>query len=395
MTLEKVFLCIPFLKVMSGKLFLFKSTFMKRFRYLLRWFHRLSGMLIAIPFAVICITGAFLAFEPQLLRQIHPELYYLSRPYSGDRVSIRTVSEKVESQLPDGMTLGALQIGQADEAWIYEISSMRKAELFVDPSSGKVLGMIDHDAGGFYQLRKLHRWLGDTLNRESDAPCIGRIVVGIFTGWSVLVILSGFYLWFPRSRKSWSLRFRWPGWLSAGYASEYQRHTLMGVWCGVPIIALALTGLTWSFPAYRDGFFALWGADYSQRKITSAETDTTDFRYLWDQAWPLVRQEHSSLKKVHFEETVVEVISSSSFPGITVTDRYLLSSASGGLNPFPREAQRARSVRSGIVLVHEGLWMGWFSQLLTFLWALSGVYLSWSGVRLWKFRRLQKKQYVG
>ena len=129
--------------------------------------------------------------------------------------------------------------------------------------------------------------------------------------------------------------------------------------------------------------------------MNSAETDTTDFRYLWDQAWPLVRQEHSSLKKVHFEETVVEVISLSSFPGITVTDRYLLSSASGGLNPFPREAQRARSVRSGIVLVHEGLWMGWFSQLLTFLWALSGVYLSWSGVRLWKFRRLQKKQYVG
>lgn len=364
---------------------------MKRFRYSVRWFHRLSGVLVAIPFAVICITGACLAFEPQLLRLIHPELYYLSRPYSADSVSIRDVSEKVESQLPAGMTLGALQIGQADEAWIYEISSMRKAELFVDPSSGKVLGMIDHDAGGFYQLRKLHRWLGDTLNRESDAPCIGRIVVGIFTGWSVLVILSGFYLWFPRSRKSWALRFRWPGWLAAGYASEYQRHTLMGVWCGVPIIALALTGLTWSFPAYRDGFFALWGADYSQRKIKSAEADTTDCRHLWDQAWPLVRQEHSSLRKVHFEETMVEVASSSSFPGITVTDRYLLSSASGGLNPFPGEAQRARNVRAGIVLVHEGLWMGLFSQLLTFLWALSGAYLSWSGLRLWKFRRLRKK----
>lgn len=364
---------------------------MKRFRYSVRWFHRLSGVLVAIPFAVICITGVCLAFEPQLLRLIHPELYYLSRPYSVDSVSIRDVSEKVESQLSVGMTLGALQIGQADEAWIYEISSMRKAELFVDPSSGKVLGMIDHDAGGFYQLRKLHRWLGDTLKRESDAPCVGRIVVGIFTGWSVLVVLSGFYLWFPRSRKSWALRFRWPGWLSAGYASEYQRHTLMGVWCGVPIIALALTGLTWSFSAYRDGFFALWGADYSQRKIKSAEADTTDCRHLWDQAWPLVRQEHSSLRKVHFEETVVEVASSSSFPGITVTDRYLLSSVSGGLNPFPGEAQRARNVRAGIVLVHEGLWMGLFSQLLTFLWALSGAYLSWSGVRLWRYRRLRKK----
>lgn len=364
---------------------------MKRFRYSVRWFHRLSGVLVAIPFAVICITGACLAFEPQLLRQIHSELYYLSRPYSADSISIRDVSEKVESQLPAGMTLGALQIGQADEAWIYEISSMRKAELFVAPSSGKVLGMIDHDAGGFYQLRKLHRWLGDTLNRESDAPCVGRIVVGIFTGWSVLVVLSGFYLWFPRSRKSWALRFRWPGWLSAGYTSEYQRHTLMGVWCGVPIIALALTGLTWSFPAYRDEFFALWGADYSQRKIKSAEADTTDCRYLWDQAWSLVRQEHSSLRKVNFEETVVEVTSLCSFSGVVTTDRYLLSSTSRGLNPFPREAERARSVRAGIVLVHEGLWMGLFSQLLTFLWVVSGAYLSWSGIRLWRYRRLRKK----
>ena len=364
---------------------------MKRFRYAIRQFHRWSGLLVAIPFAVISITGACLAFEPQFLRLMHSELYELPRPYAAGEVSIRSVSEKVERQLPVGMTLGALQIGRPDEAWIYEISSMRKAELFVDPSSGKVLGMIDHDQGAFYQLRKLHRWLGDTLNRESDAPCVGRIVVGVFTAWSILVILSGFYLWFPRSRKSWALRFRWPGWFSAGYAPEYQRHTLIGIWCGVPIIALALTGLTWSFPAYRDGFFALWGADYSQRKIKSAEADTTDCWYLWDQAWPLIRQVNPSLKKVQFEETVVEVTSLRPFPGITVTDRYLLSSASGGLNFFPREAERARNVRSGIVLVHEGLWMGLFSQCLTFLWALSGAYLSGSGVRLWKFRRLRKK----
>lgn len=364
---------------------------MKRFRYAIRQFHRWSGLLVAIPFAVISITGACLAFEPQFLRLMHSELYELPRPYAADEVSIRSVSEKVERQLPVGMTLGALQIGRPDEAWIYEISSMRKAELFVDPSSGKILGMIDHDQGGFYQLRKLHRWLGDTLNRESDAPCVGRIVVGVFTAWSILVILSGFYLWFPRSRKSWALRFRWPGWSVSGYAPEYQRHTLIGVWCGVPVIALALTGLTWSFPAYRDGFFALWGADYSQRKIKSAEADTTDCRYLWDQAWPLIRQANPSLKKVQFEETAVEVTSLRPFPGITVTDRYLLSSASGGLNSFPREAERARNVRAGIVLVHEGLWMGLFSQCLTFLWALSGAYLSGSGVRLWKFRRLRKK----
>lgn len=371
--------------------FLKPSDFMKRFRYAIRQFHRWSGLLVAIPFAVISITGACLAFEPQFLRLMHSGLYELPQSYAAGEVSIRSVSEKVERQLPVGMTLGALQIGRPDEAWIYEISSMRKAELFVDPSSGKVLGMIDHDQGGFYQLRKLHRWLGDTLNRESDAPCVGRIVVGVFTAWSILVILSGFYLWFPRSRKSWALRFRWPGWSVSGYAPEYQRHTLIGVWCGVPVIALALTGLTWSFPAYRDGFFALWGADYSQRKIKSAEADTTDCRYLWDQAWPLIRQANPSLKKVQFEETAVEVTSLRPFPGITVTDRYLLSSASGGLNSFPREAQRARSVRSGIVLVHEGLWMGLFSQCLTFLWALSGAYLSWSGVRLWRYRRLRKK----
>ena len=63
---------------------------------------------------------------------------------------------------------------------------------------------------------------------------------------------------------------------------------------------------------------------------------------------------------------------------------------------YPLSSRDSISIlRSGIVLVHEGLWMGWFSQLLTFLWALSGVYLFWSGVRLWNFRRLQKKQYVG
>lgn len=357
---------------------------MKNLRYYIRRFHRFSGLLIAVPFAVISLSGALLAFEPQILRWAYADLYYVSDALSQEPRSIDEVSRRVQDQIPEGMTLGTLRIGRPDEAWVYEITSMRKAELFVDPVSCRVLGSIDHDQGFFFQVRKIHRWLGDTLDRSSDRPGIGRMVVGVVSFWSVLVILSGLYLWFPRSRNAFRMRFRWSVSSTAGYARFYQRHTLLGFWCSLPVLALALTGLTWSFPEYRDGFYTLCGAEYKNRKLPEHLTAPSGEYRQWDRALPLVYARHEHPEWIRFGQGEVEVASAGLLPSVS---RYVLAVPSQTLEPFPGEVDRARKVRSALVAVHEGLWLGFLSQMLTFLCALTAAYLSWSGLRMFMLRR--------
>lgn len=360
---------------------------MNKFRPWIRRFHRVSGLIMGFPFGVICLTGILLLFEPQILRFVHADYYYrVSLPSHPQSCSIVSVSRKVEGQLPEGMTLGGLKIGKAGDAWIYEVASMRKAELFVDPYQGKILGLIDHDRGFFFQIRKIHRWLGDTLDRDGDALCWGRVAVGVVSLWSVLMVLSGFYLWFPRSRSSWKIRFRWPWSMGVPYARYYQKHSWAGLFCGIPVVALALTGLTWSFSWYCSAFYSVLGADYSKRKILQ-EVMGRECWPLWDQALHALKQRHGEPSWVFFQDSELESGFDTHFPGICSVQRYVLKKGHVCLYEYPSATESVRKIRSAVVAVHEGIWLGIVSQILTLLWVLSACYLVWSGYRMYRFRK--------
>ena len=164
-------------------------------KFLRRWsrkLHRFLGLVLGIPFALICISGALLAFEPQLLRLVHPEHYRVDVAVRHERLPVDEVYARVSSQLPDTVQLGTLRIGQPDETWQIEIASLRYAELFVNPYTGKLTGMQDHDRVFF--MRYVGFTAGSSILTTARAmPCVGENwQSALFRCYPCLCSFSGF-----------------------------------------------------------------------------------------------------------------------------------------------------------------------------------------------------------
>lgn len=111
----------------------------------------------------------------------------------------------------------------------------------------------------FRFMRNLHTslFLGDT----------GNLILGICTMLLIVEILSGYHLWIHQTRSilrgavkngrgifsgiKCSLSWKFPNILRG-------LHTGWGVWAGIPLLIMALTGLTWSFGWYSDIVYSLF-----------------------------------------------------------------------------------------------------------------------------------------
>lgn len=109
----------------------------------------------------------------------------------------------------------------------------------------------------FLDMMRLHRWLFDAPP-EKGAMTAGKMVVGISTCAMVVILLSGILLWWMRARRSLrhnlSLSFR-----EGFHGFCMSLHSAGGIYVALFLLAIALTGLTWSFGWYREGFNALFG----------------------------------------------------------------------------------------------------------------------------------------
>jgi uncharacterized iron-regulated membrane protein len=95
------------------------------------------------------------------------------------------------------------------------------------------------------ETRAWHRWIAV----EGD----GRPVARFITGWSnfifLFIVVSGFYLWFPR-KWTWNhvrsvLLFSRT---TTSKARDFNWHNVIGVWSAVPLFIVVLTALPISFP---------------------------------------------------------------------------------------------------------------------------------------------------
>jgi uncharacterized iron-regulated membrane protein len=94
-------------------------------------------------------------------------------------------------------------------------------------------------------LRAWHRWLAV----DGD----GRPVARAITGWSnfvfLLIIVSGFYLWFPRK---WTWQYVKPVVLfktrARGRARDFNWHNVIGAWSAVVLFVVVLSAMPISFP---------------------------------------------------------------------------------------------------------------------------------------------------
>jgi sulfite reductase (NADPH) flavoprotein alpha-component len=126
----------------------------------------------------------------------------------------------------------------------------RPPSVYADPYDGTVLGLVRLEAA-FATVRELHRW----LLIPGGSKGWGRTITGACV-WVLLAFLAtGLYLRWPQVH-------RWRIWLKPslsrpGRARWWSLHAVAGTWLVPVYLVTALTGLTWSYPWFKDGITGL------------------------------------------------------------------------------------------------------------------------------------------
>lgn len=226
----------------------------------MRNFFRKFHLWVSVPFGIVititCFTGALLVFEKEITALCVGDITVVTPV--GEPLPVSVIADKVDATLPADVDVkGVVVSSSPDEAYRVNLSKPKKAAVYVNQYTGEVIGK-DERMSFFQTVFRLHRWLMDS-NPGEGKVFWGKMVVGASTLAFVVILLTGLVIWWPRNRKMLGNRLQIA--LRKGKNRFwYDLHVAGGFYAMLLLLAMALTGLAWSFEWYSNGVYTLLGA---------------------------------------------------------------------------------------------------------------------------------------
>lgn len=220
---------------------------------------------LSVPFGVfitlVCFSGAMLVYEQEITQSVRHDLYYVDEVKSAP-LPIDSLMARVQATLPDSVQATSITVRpEANRTWQVALSQPRRASVFVDPYTGEVKGRNER-LPFFDTMFRLHRWLLGPSQTADGGMSAGKWLVGTSVLMLVVILITGILMWLCNRhkplRKSLTIKFN-KGW----HRFWHDLHVAGGIYATIFLLAMALTGLTWSFGWYRSGFYGLFGVEAS------------------------------------------------------------------------------------------------------------------------------------
>lgn len=397
----------------------------KIFRNIHLWLSVPFGILITL----ICFSGAALVFEKEVMELCHRELYFVKKVEAAP-LPMEQLMTKVAATLPDSVSVTGVNISSDPErAYQVTLSKPRRASMYVDQYTGEIMGKYER-APFFNFMFRMHRWLLDSMKQDGGIFW-GKMIVGTSTLMFVFVLISGIVVWWPRTRKALKNSLKIianKGWRRFWY----DLHVAGGMYALVFLLAMALTGLTWSFQWYRTGFYKTFGVEvqpsmghgnaaanatakggkrekspegrsgrhgnrgekpegrgeHSESREGRKRSPYTN----WQQVYEQLAEANPDYKLISVSDGSASV-ALPRFGNQRGTDRYKFNPRNGKITETTlyKDLDNSGKIRGWIYSVHVGSWGGMLTRILTFIAALVGASLPLTGYYLW-IRRLKKRK---
>jgi uncharacterized iron-regulated membrane protein len=367
-----------------------------------RW-HFYAGM-VCMPFVLwLAATGTIFLWKPQIEA-------WLDRPYDGITATGPHASAQAQVRAALAAVPGAvlhkyqLPQGPNEAARVIVGKDGAETRVYVNPYTLRILHRVREDEQPMRVVQDLHGTF------RAGNP--GSYVVEIAACWTITMLLTGLYLWWPRG-----------GWRLGGVIYPRLRggrrlfwrdlHAVAGIWVAVFALFLIATGLPWA---------KFWGSYFKEvRQVTG----TIDGPQDWTVGSPGAKAmlgdhaEHMGMAMGHMAATgpAIDRVVAAAYPlGIappvliapparpgdpwTVTSdaanrplrtRITIDGATGAITSRKDFGERHwvdRVVGYGIA-AHEGALFGIANQIIGTLTALLLITLSVSGAVMWWRRRPQ------
>lgn len=379
----------------------------KIFRNIHLWLSVPFGILITL----ICFSGAALVFEKEVMELCHRELYFVKKVEAAP-LPMEQLMTKVAATLPDSVSVTGVNISSDPErAYQVTLSKPRRASMYVDQYTGEITGKYER-APFFNFMFRMHRWLLDSMKQDGGIFW-GKMIVGTSTLMFVFVLISGVVVWWPRTRKALKNSLKIvanKGWRRFWY----DLHVAGGMYALVFLLAMALTGLTWSFQWYRTGFYKTFGVEVqpSMGHGNAAANATAKggkrdgkpegregrgaHRYSpytnWQQVYEQLAEANPDYKQISVSDGSASV-AVPRFGNQRGTDRYKFNPRNGEITETTlyKDLDNSGKIRGWIYSVHVGSWGGMLTRILTFVAALIGASLPLTGYYMWIRKKIKRR----
>ncbi|NNJ24068.1 PepSY-associated TM helix domain-containing protein [Alienimonas chondri] len=240
------------------------------FRVIWRW-HFFAGLLVSPIVMTAALTGGAYLFSAEISDAANSDLLFVedsgasvsAEATAATEASASAILANAEAAVPEGratrltwrfdprrtveVAVEPVSLGEVSKEDLGKETGGRMATVYVNPRTAEVQAVSDGPLklGGFFGVvLKIHRQL--FLGRT------GRILVELASCWTIVLFLTGAYLWWPRRREK--VRGVWkPRWSAKPYTLLRDLHAVAGIYLWPVCMTILVSGLFYTL---------LWGESF-------------------------------------------------------------------------------------------------------------------------------------
>lgn len=228
---------------------------MKWVRKIVFWAHLVTGLGVGLIVLIMSVTGVLLTYQRQITAWADTRGLAAGPPSpDAQRLPLEDLVATLEAVV--GERPSSIR-WHADPDRPAEAAFGRQRTLFINAYTGEILGEGNAAVREFFRVMvSWHRWLG----AEGESRAVGRAITGASNLGFLFLVVSGFYLWWPRN---WTLKaFRnvllFRRGLS-GKARDFNWHNVIGFWSLIPLTIVVASAVVISYPWASDLVYRLAG----------------------------------------------------------------------------------------------------------------------------------------
>lgn len=230
---------------------------MRQVRSALFWIHLVAGVSAGLVILIMSVTGVALTYQRQMQWWADTRHFVVDPPPGVSRRSALDLVAAARSADP-AMPVTTVTL-RADPRAPAAVGLGPKT-IYVNPYTAEVFG---EGTGArwrafFGEMVAWHRYLA--MSGESRST--GRAITGAANLLFLFLVLSGLYLWWPKSR-TWA-QFRNILWFRGGLrpkARDFNWHNVLGFWSALPLALVVYSGVVISYPWASNMVYRLAGEE--------------------------------------------------------------------------------------------------------------------------------------
>lgn len=204
------------------------------YRAVWRW-HFYAGLLV-LPFMILlAVTGGLYLFREEIDNVWHHQLKVVEARATPVEAPSAWIDAALKARPGTALKIISPVDATASAEVVIKTPEGARRSVYVDPYDSRVLGELKDRGTIMWLMRRLHSL--------AEFGPIANGIIEIVGGWSILLVATGFYLWWPRKQAGGVVSVRGtPGkrifWRDV--------HAVTGAFAGVLIAFMSLSGMPWS-----------------------------------------------------------------------------------------------------------------------------------------------------